>query len=78
MDLRQHLLQARTEDEFKQILLKHTQELAEEQAMPSVRVDQGSPERLSREADNNNVSNAFLFYYFPFIRLLINLKQIKQ
>lgn len=71
MDLRQRLLEARTEDEFKRILLKHTQELAEEQSMPSVRVDQGSPERLSREGDNNNVSsNAFLFYYFPFTRLL--------
>lgn len=52
MDLRQRLLEARTEDEFKRILLKHTQELAEEQAV-SIRVDHGSPTRLSTSGESN-------------------------
>ena len=52
MDLRQRLLEARTEDEFKRILLKHTQELAEEQAV-SIRVDHGSQTRLSTGGESN-------------------------
>ncbi|XP_046440639.1 solute carrier family 4 member 11-like isoform X2 [Daphnia pulex] len=52
MDLRQRLLEARTEDEFKRILLKHTQELAEEQAI-SIRVDHGSATRLSTGGESN-------------------------
>ena len=52
MDLRQRLLEARTEDEFKRILLKHTQELAEEQAI-SIRVDHGSATRLSTSGESN-------------------------
>lgn len=52
MDLRQRLLEARTEDEFKRILLKHTQELAEEQAI-SIRVDHGSAARLSTGGESS-------------------------
>jgi len=39
VDLRQRLLEARTEDDFKSVLLKHSQELAEEHSLPSVRID---------------------------------------
>lgn len=63
MDLRQRLLEARTEDEFKRILLKHTQELAEEQAV-SIRVDRGSPSRLSTEAESNV---SLLLYTSPLV-----------
>ncbi len=59
MDLRQRLLEARTEDEFKRILLKHTQELAEEQAI-SIRVDHGSATRLSTSGESNVYLYAFL------------------
>lgn len=74
MDLRQRLLEARTEDDFKRILLKHTQELTEEQAMPSVRIDSGSPTRCSNDGDNNvPIYFHFLFFYFSALyRLELN------
>ena len=65
VDLRHRLLEARTEDEFKRILLKHTQELAEEQSQPSVRCagdssgggGGGTPSRSSHH-DTNDTSAA--------------------
>ncbi len=52
IDLRQQLLEARSEEEFKRILLKHAQELSEEQAFPNVRVDIGSPTHLPTDLEN--------------------------
>lgn len=67
MDLRQRLLEARTEDEFKRILLKHTQELAEEQAV-SIRVDHGSPTRLSTSGESNvRLTNAITHLFLDSI-----------
>ncbi len=63
MDLRQRLLEARTEDEFKRILLKHTQELAEEQAI-SIRVDHGSATRLSTGGESNVRFDFFIYLFF--------------
>lgn len=67
MDLRQRLLEARTEDEFKRILLKHTQELAEEQAV-SIRVDHGSATRLSTSGESN-VRLAFEYLFLKITRI---------
>jgi hypothetical protein len=69
MDLRQRLLEARTEDEFKRILLKHTQELAEEQAI-SIRVDHGSATRLSTGGESNVRLDALFFSFFLITVLL--------
>lgn len=38
MNFRQHLLDATTEEDFKNVLLKHAQELADEQSNPDKRL----------------------------------------
>ena len=53
MNLRRRLLEARNEDEFRRILLKHSQDLSEEQSAANARAETASPMHLVTDGDNN-------------------------
>ena len=64
VDLRQRLLEARTEDDFKSVLLKHSQELAEEHSLPSVRIDSATSTHPAGVPPGEDTNVSTLLHYF--------------